>query len=293
VSTTRGPHPPETGAWLGAWVRPDRATPTGRAEAFAAFEQRINTQLRIVHMYHDWDSEVLGPGALALAEEADLLLISWAGTDTRSMAMGTYDLKIRQTAQRVKDYGHQVLLRFRWEMDRPNLSASVHSPEDYIAAWKHTRAIFTEVGALNAGWVWCPHVLGFNEPGRDAAAYYPGDDEVDWLCTDVYPGPNFAGYAQQMNAFLAFASKHPRPIMIGEFAVSSAVAPAQRAAWLREVRTHTRDHPQVRALVYFATKQEAGPLFDTTLTDDPEGLAAFREIAADSYFQSPPPTVDR
>jgi len=293
VTTTRGPQPPESGAWLGAWVRPQRATPAGRAEAFSAFEQRIGNQLRIAHMYHDWDNEVLGPADHALADQADLLLLSWAGTDTRSMALGTYDPLIRQTAERIKEYGRPVLLRFRWEMDRPNLAASVHSPADYIAAWRHTRGIFTEVGAMNAGWVWCPHVLGFNEAERNAVAYYPGDDEVDWLCTDVYPGPDFASYSGLMNAFMAFASKHPRPIIIGEFAVQSTVEPAQRAAWLREVRTHTLNHPQVRALVYFAVKQDKGPLFDTTFADDPAGLAAFQELAADSYFNSPPPTGDR
>lgn len=94
-------------------------------------------------------------------------------------------------------------------MDRPNLTQSVHSPEDYVAAWKRIRGIFTEVGATNAGFVWCPHVQGFVDEKRNAAAYYPGDDQVDWLCTDVYPGKEFDGFAEQMDTFMAFAAKHP------------------------------------------------------------------------------------
>jgi len=293
VFTTRGPRPPEEGAWLGAWVKPQRATPSGRAEAFAAFERQVDAELRIVHMYHDWASDVLGPADFALAAEADLLMLSWAGTDTRSMAMGTYDPLIRQTAEKVKAYGRPLLLRFRWEMDRPNLQASVHSSADFIAAWRHTRAIFTDVGADNAGWVWCPHVQGFNESDRDAREYYPGDDQVDWLCADVYAGTDFAGYAAQMNAFMAFASQHPRPIMVGEFAVTRPGEPGQRAAWLREVRTYTKNHPQIRALVYFAAKQDRAPVYDSTFAEDPDGLTAFKELAADPYFQQPLAVGDR
>lgn len=287
VTTTRGPQPPEQGTWLGAWVKPQWNTPTGRAEAFAAFERQLGTQLRIAHAFHEWDDEFPGPTEDALGAEADLLMVSWAGTDTRSMAMGVYDPVIRQRAERVKAYGRPLLLRFRWEMDRPNLAASVHSPEDYIAAWRHTRQIFTEVGATNAGWVWCPHVQGFIDPQRNAAAYYPGDDQVDWLCTDVYAGAQFDGFAAQMNTFMAFASKHPRPILVGEFGVTERGQDGQRATWLREVRSYTRDHPQIKALVYFAAKQERKPVYDTTFTDDPGGLAAFRELAADDYFNAP------
>ena len=57
----------------------------------------------------------------------------------------------------------------------------------YVAAWDHIRAIFTAVGATNVSWVWCPTGIGF-EDGR-AKPYYPGDNEVDWVCADVYSSP--------------------------------------------------------------------------------------------------------
>jgi hypothetical protein len=290
VSVERGPRPPVSGAWLGAWVMANWQTPVGRGEAFDAFEAQVGAQLPIAHMFHEWTDDFPGPTEAELARRSQLLLLSWAGTDTRSITSGSYDGLIRERAKDIKALGTPVLLRFRWEMDRPNLAASVHSPADYIAAWKHTRAIFNEVGVTNAGWVWCPHVQGFIQPERDAAAYYPGDDQVEWLCTDVYDGTEMDGFAAQMNAFMAFAQKHPKPIIIGEFGTVHEGGGARRAAWLREVRTYTKAYPQIKALVYFAEKMNRRPFYDTTLADDPEALKAFTELASDPYFAPPAPS---
>ena len=60
------------------------------------------------------------------------------------------------------------------------------SGRDFVAAWDHIRAIFAAVGVKNAAWVWCPTANGFNPDGR-AAAFYPGDNKVDWICADAYP----------------------------------------------------------------------------------------------------------
>ena len=82
-----------------------------------------------------------------------------------------------------------MLLRYRWEMDRPNLRAQMWSGEDYVAAWKHVRAIFTAEGATNASWVWCPTVEGFQR--RLRGRLLPGRRQVDWNCVDVYAGTKY------------------------------------------------------------------------------------------------------
>ncbi len=288
-TTGRGPQPPGDGVWLGAWVKPDALTPTGRLTAFDDFEDQAGRQLPIAHIFHDWTDEFPTQNDEIFVQQQKLLLISWSGTDTRSITSGVYDSLIRSRARGVKDLGVPVLLRFRWEMDRPNLAASVHSPQDYVAAWKHVRKIFTDEHATNAGWVWCPHVRGFVEPGRNAAAYYPGDDQVDYLCADVYAGRDFDGFAAQLNEFMPFAQKHPRPIIIGELGVTDRGDISKRVAWLREVRTYTKAHPQIKGLVYFAAKQSGTPVYDTTFADDPHSQAAFRELAADPYFAARAP----
>lgn len=291
-TTGRGPTPPARGVWLGAWVKASWQTASGRAAALDAFGKQTGAPLAIAHMFHGWGDDFPGPTEDAFQAQNRLQLLSWSGTDTRSIASGVYDAIIRQRAEEIREFGRPVLLRWRWEMDRPNLATSVHSPEDYITAWKHLRAIFTEVGATNAAWVWCPHVRGFVDSGRNAAAYYPGDDQVDWLCTDVYPGKEFDSFTTQMDAFMAFAGQHPRPVMLGEFGVTSQGEPGERAAWLREAREYIKAHPQIKAAVYFAQKQDKKPVYDSTFDADPDGLAAFRELATDPYFAAQVPNLD-
>jgi hypothetical protein len=290
-TTGRGPQLPAKGAWLGAWVKPDWQTASGRAGALHAFGEQTGATLAIGHMFHGWADEFPGPTQEAFQAMGKLQMISWSGTDTRSITSGVYDNIIRKRAEEIRDFGLPVLLRWRWEMDRPNLAASVRTPGDYVAAWKHIRRIFTTVGATNAAWVWCPHVLGFVDAERNAAAYYPGDDQVDWLCTDVYPGTDFDGFAEQMDAFMSFARERPRPIMIGEFGVTTPAEGHRRAGWLREARDYIKAHPQIKAAVYFAQKQTRKPVYDSTFGSDPEGLAAFRELAEDPYFAAPLPPM--
>ncbi|MGC4806591.1 glycoside hydrolase family 26 protein [Micromonospora sp. DT233] len=290
VTTGWGPQLPAKGAWLGAWVKPDVQNPQGRVDALAAFAEQTGSKLPLAHMFHDWTDDFPGRTEEGFQAAGKLQMISWSGTDTRAIRDGVHDELIRQRAEKIKQFGVPLLLRWRWEMDRPNLRPSVHSPEDYIAAWKHIRAIFTQVGTTNAAFVWCPHVQGFVDGARNAAAYYPGDDQVDWLCTDVYPGKEFDGFAAQMDTFMTFAAQHPRPVIIGEFGVTYPGAPGQRGAWLREAHTYLKRQPRIKAAVYFAAKQTK-PAYDSTFDDDPEGLAAFRELTADAWFTSSPPAT--
>ena len=116
-------------------------------------------------------------------------------------------------------------------MDRPNLRAVVGTPAEFIAAWKHVRAIFAQQHVRNVAWVWCPTAKGF-VPGGNAAAYYPGNDEVDWVCADAYPGFGpYRSFADTVQPFLSWASHHPKPVMIGEYGVPGEL----RAAATRTV----------------------------------------------------------
>jgi hypothetical protein len=288
VVTTRGPRPPQSGAWLGAWARPSVYGPVGRADAFTEFEQRMGADLQVVHHYREWTDAFPDAVERAMLDRADILMISWGGTDSRSIIAGSYDTQIRKRAEALKAFDEPVLLRFRWEMDRPNLRAVVRTPADFVAAWRHVRDLFTEAGATNVGWVWCPHAEGFRDPARDATAYYPGDDHVDWLCVDVYPGPDMVPFSRQMDPVLAFAQQRDKPLLVGEFGVASAGSAGAGGDWIRDLHEYTKAHPQIKALVYFAGSGDDPPS-DTTLLDAPETAAALRELFRDPYFASPAP----
>jgi beta-mannanase len=171
-------------------------------------------------------------------------------------------------------------------MDRKNLQDSVHSPADYIAAWKHVRGIFTEVGATNAGWVWCPLATGFQD-GR-AQQYYPGDRQVDWICADVYAGRDMRSFGETMAPFMAWAAQHPRPAVLGEFGVTEG-SPGQKAAWFRDARAYVLAYPQLKALVYFSARKESKPSYDFSVDSSPGALEAFRALVAEPRLHAPPP----
>jgi hypothetical protein len=281
-----GPAPPARGAWLGAWVNSGDHTRDGRVAAVENFETLIGRPLTIAHVFHGWDDPFPGAADLSFVAQGKLLLLSWSGADTREIVSGVYDPLIRARAEAVRSLGVPILLRFRWEMDRPNLREQVHSPVDYIAAWKHVRGIFAAAGATNAGWVWCPLATGFTD-GR-AQSYYPGDDQVDWVCADAYAGREMRRFAEVMAPFMRWAARRPRPVMLGEFGVTEG-RPGEKAAWFRDARSYVLAYPQVRGLVYFSARQDGKQGYDFTVDSSAAALHAFRELVGEPRLRASPP----
>jgi hypothetical protein len=276
----QGPGPPPSGALLGAWVSPDEYTQAGRLRAVEDFERVIGRRLDVVHLFEAWHDPFPSESDRAFAASGRVVMLSWGGTDTRVIASGSQDEWIRQRARAVRDLGVPVLLRWRWEMDRPNLSAEIWSPQDYVAAWKHIRAVFAEEQVTNVGWVWCPHARGFVDTSRDAAAYYPGDDEVDWLCADVYAEPDGSSFRDAVGPFLTWAAGHPKPIIIGEFGIQHG----DRATWFQDAYRFVEAYPQIKGLVYFHGVSKGERNYDHSLRRSPDALDAFRKGATSPHF---------
>jgi hypothetical protein len=276
--------PPPSGALLGAWVRPASLTQPGRLEALTAWEKLVGRKMDVVNTYRRFDQNFFESSDRAVAARGSTLMLSWASGDARQTTAGALDSVLLARARELRDFRAPVLLRFRWEMDRPGLRDVVWSPADYIAAWKHVRAVFTREGATNASWVWCPTAEGYN--GGYAQPYYPGDDQVDWVCADVYAGNKLRSIGELSDGFLRFAAQHPsKPAMVGEFGVARAWGD-QRASWLRDAGATFKAHPQIRAVMYFESDpiDNDGATQQFELSDDPSALAAFQELAKEPYF---------
>lgn len=240
------------GALLGISTGLSRAE---RAPRFRQLEADAGRQYDIGHVFHAWDKAIPTDDDLMHLDEDRLLMISWNGTDTREIAAGQHDDWIRQQAEAVRDLDDPLLLRWLWEMDGNRRRAWVHSGEDYVAAWKHIRAIFDEVGADNAQFVWCPNEFLFWDGNPDE--WYPGDDHVDWLCADGYnwaesvDAPEWVSLDEIFGDFVTWAAPRGKPIMIGETGAGEAEDGA-KAAWLRELpRLLERELPEIDAVVYF------------------------------------------
>jgi Glycosyl hydrolase family 26 len=271
--------PPATGAWLGAWVRPAELTQAGRIAAVRQYEESLGRRLRIVNTYRRIDEPFDTFSDRQLGRRGSTLMLSWATGDTRSITLGRSDRILRTRAAELRHFHDPVMLRVRWEMDRPNLAATIWSPEDYIAAWRHIRAVFEAEGVRNVAWVWCPTAEGF-AAGR-AAAFYPGDDTVDWVCVDAYAGSRLASLRDLLAPFLAWAAGHAKPIVIGEFGVARTWGPRTRTQWLQEAAGFVRGWPQIKAVAYFESDPDGnGEKGQFRLVGDPEAFAAFRTAFA-------------
>jgi len=277
------PVPPANGTWIGAWVKPTQATPDGRLAAVADFEHRLGRPLDIVHVYHTWDEAFPSADDRAFAAAGKNVLLSWAGTSTTAIAAGQYDDLIRQRARDLKAWGAPVLLEWRWEMDRPNLQAEVNGAQNYIAAWKHIRAIFTAESVSNVSWVWCPLAVGFVD--NRAQPFYPGDDQVDWLCADTYPTKAVKPFDVALRPFLGWAAAHPKPIVVGEFGMKKERGEDVRQQWLSAMGTFVATQPKIKALLYFdADHTDSTPSYDMSLRTAPGSMAVFSAISREAHF---------
>jgi hypothetical protein len=284
VNPAQAPTPPARGAYFGAAVGPDVYTQANEINAVTSLQRQLGRKLAIVHAYVKWQAPFPRTSDLHVLSQGSILFISWAGTAVQQITSGADDSWIRTRARQIKALGKPVFLEWRWEMDRPNLRSEVRSGADYVRAWEHIRAIFAAVGVHNAAWVWCPTARGFSD--GQAASFYPGDRQVDWLCADAYPPyGSHASFASTIDPFLSWASHRHKPLMIGEFGVPQSYGPLKRAHWLQAAQRVVLGDPQIKALVYFdANPAGLGPAERYSLNGDAAALRAFRSIARQPYF---------
>jgi Glycosyl hydrolase family 26 len=277
---------PAHGALFGAWVQPSNGLTQGnRLAAVDGLEAQLGRKLDIVNTYRRFEEPFPTESDRAFAASGRTLLLSWVINDTQEVASGQDDAALRDWAGRMRDFDHPMLVRLRWEMDRPNLRASMHSGADYVAAWKHVRALFAAQGVRDVSWVWCPTIDGF--AGGYAQDFYPGDAQVDWLCVDAYAATKLTAPADLFRPFFSWAQGHAKPILIGEFGVSLGWGGTARADWLAEAQRLFKDNTQVKAVCYFDSDPGGNGIYKQYhLSGDPQALAAFAAMGHDTYFQT-------
>ncbi|GAA2422221.1 hypothetical protein GCM10010191_37400 [Actinomadura vinacea] len=314
TSTARpgvAPVPPKQGAYFGAWMPPDAAgpspsgSPSGSPSEAAGgpsgspsfrpvpgpvgdLERDLGRRLDIVQSYRGWKSAFPSRDDSQLLNAGDrYLLLSWAGTDTREIVSGKHDRLIQERARAIKATGKPIFLRWQRDMDKESLRDSrIYGPADFIAAWKHLRGIFQREGVDNVAWVWCPTAGGFGS--RNAPSFYPGDDQVDWICVNAQPGGeyDYRDLSESLKLFLEWADDRPKPIMVAEFGVPKSYG-VRRAEWLRKA-AETLQNPRVKAVVYFNSDEQATESRDErrryAVTGDNQAVSALRELATTPYF---------
>lgn len=262
-----------------------------REPRFNFLEQSADREFDIGHVFHSWGQAIPRVDDLIHLNEGRILMISWNGTDTIQIQNGVHDDWIRQQATAVRDLEQPVMLRWLWEMDGNRRIGTVHSGPDFVAAWNHVRGIFNEVGADNAEFVWCPNTFLFWN-GGDPSPWYPGDDNVDWLCADGYnwgsstTSADWMSFTEIFEDFHAWAAPRGLPIVIAETGSNEADNdPNARAEWLRDVPNSLRnDLPAIDAVIYFDKDFRFQGHPDWRLDTTPQAFEAWNDIAVDPYL---------
>ncbi|HEY7294036.1 MAG TPA: glycosyl hydrolase [Dehalococcoidia bacterium] len=301
--------PTSPGAYLGVW---QPGAPQDMSQ-LNAFEQAIGKHVAIVMDWYDWadDSGTLNLNALCnVLAHGSVPLITWSPSDFRSGAdqsrysldniiAGRFDGYIQGWAEQLATYGRPVLLRTMHEMNGtwyPWGQQGDNTPDKYIAAWRHIHDIFTAAGATNVQWVWSPNVIG--DQAADFAAYYPGDQYVDWVGLDGYNfGPQIWRWFAQIfgSSYDRLTALTSKPLMIAEVGTSEAL-PQQaalndtKAAWITDAFTDEipKKYPRIRAVVWFnedKTNVERNG-YDWRVGSSAAALHAFAAAVASSYYLS-------
>jgi hypothetical protein len=277
------------GTLFGAHTRAATDTPAGAKAAVEALEGHLGRTLDINHNFYPWEEEFPTEVERWDLENGRLPMISWNGKGVPSseIAAGRHDPLIIDRAERVKELGKPVLIRWFWEMDGRKKAEWAQSPETYIAAWRHIFEIFEDRGATNVSWVWCPNASAFRD--GEAQAFYPGDAYVDWVCADGYnwapgrPGDDWRPFREIFDGFYAWASQQKKPIMVGEFGVQEGASPGEKAAWVADAqRSIKAEFPLIKAVVYFNADKD----YDWRMNTSDSAYEAFKQMANDPWFDS-------
>jgi hypothetical protein len=176
---------------------------------------------------------------------------------------GTYDSYIREWATAARNWGHPFFLRFNWEMNGRwfpwSEGVNGNRSGEFVTAWRHVHDIFTQVGATNVSWVWCPNV----DPDNiflNLQSQYPGDSYVDWTGLDGYNWGTNPAKPDRWRTFdqLYNTTYHKivdtiapsKPMIISE--VGSTEYGGSKAAWITDMLAKIpTNYPKIHGLLWF------------------------------------------
>ena len=208
---------------------------------------------------------------------------------------GAHDAYIRSWATAAKNWGKPFFLRFNWEMNGSWFAwmegVNGNQPGESVAAWRHVHDIFTEVGATNATWVWCPNVDPDNS-FRDLAPLYPGDAYVDWTGLDGYNWGTNPARPDRWRSFdelygttyneIVTAIAPSKPMIVSE--IGSTEFGGSKAAWITNMlKRIPAAYPKIRGLLWFE-KYDDG--MDWPLATSSSAAGAFAEGIRSSAYAS-------
>lgn len=284
---------PQTGAYLGAWVKPPGWSQSEEKQAVTDFESEIGRPLGIDQIYPAWGESAGSSVTWHSAWDVSagrIPLLTWGGGNSNEITAGTWDDYINGFAQAVKAIGAPVFIRYGAEMELSQNQSWVVSPSAYVAAWRHIHDLFAAQGANNVSWVWAPDAGAFPDV---APQYYPGDAYVDWIAADGYewyPGKQpstWKSFSTIFSAFYAWGAATGKPLMVSETGVQEDPDdPSAKQTWFTDSLAAMKGWPDLKAFVYF-NSDKAYPWWIDSST---ASLQGFGTLAGDPYMSPDSPS---
>jgi hypothetical protein len=312
AATSAATGPLYWGAWVGSQLTGDEAP--WDMSAVAKFEGMAGKAASAINFSSPFADCSSSPCSFYKFPEAEMETIrahgsmpffSWASNSTPAslnepdfqladVIEGHHDAYIREFAEAARDWGHPFFLRFNWEMNGNwfpwSEGVNGNQPGQYVAAWRHVHDIFTQVGATNATWVWCPNVDPESKL-QDLASLYPADAYVDWTGLDGYNwGTNPARPDRWRSFDSLFQATYDRiaetiapgkPLIVSE--VGSSEYGGSKAEWIADALASARtNYPLLRGLLWFEKFDDG---MDWPIETSASSAAAFAEgIQNPSYL---------
>jgi hypothetical protein len=276
------PAPIYWGAWIGSHLTGKEAP--WDMNAVNTLEQKVGKKLSIVNFsapfancggtsctYYNFPLNEFN----SIRSHGSIPMYSWGSQSTPAkldqpnfqlsdVIEGHHDAYIRKWATAAAAWGKPFFLRFNWEMNGKwfawHEGVNGNKPGESVAAWRHVHDIFTEVGATNATWVWCPNVDPEGQHHK-LSGLYPGDAYVDWTGLDGYNwGTNPARGTDKWRSFDSLYSSTyklitetiapSKPMIISE--IGSSEMGGSKAAWITDMLAKLpTNYPKVRGLLWF------------------------------------------
>jgi hypothetical protein len=214
------------------------------------------------------------------------------------IANGRYDIELQEWARAAKSIESPLIVEFGTEVNGNWFSwnATWNGREKGAAvfqdAYRHIIDLFGEEGVENITWVF--HVDAQGDPQREwnaIAAYYPGDEHIDWIGISVYgaqkKGDAWQSFTQVLDEAYGevAAISRTKPLALLEFGVRED---RRKPTWITQALEAIRSnrYPRIKAISYWHSDWENkdGTISSLRLDSSSEALRAYERGIQNSLF---------
>ena len=174
-------------------------------------------------------------------------------------------------------------------------------PERYKDAYRHIIDLFKEEKVEHITWFFIPDTLDPNEgwvsflteSWNNQKNYYPGDDYIDWIGTNLYGAADTDYEWTSFSDDLAIKAKgikeitSKKPIALMEFGVVDNHPNGKKSEWFEDTfnTIHNGDYLNFKAISYWHDDLGGGTS-GMKIDSSPESLATFKRLISDPRFSS-------